>query len=143
MPGLRRENCGRAAALIERSRRRAAGILDVDRLAGTLPMHALSARLTSKRLYIADLAQRLEAMENGKMVMNAIAYRLYARRIKAAIAVYPPRLLAAQLGRSHPAAMHALEQQQFEADGMMMGVGSGRALVAAAKLLRRLRRTEG
>jgi hypothetical protein len=81
-------------------------------------------------------------MESGKTAMSAVAYRLYARRMKTAIAVYPAGLLADQLGGSHPAVMHALEQQQFEADGMMVGVGSGRALVAAAKLLRRLRRPE-
>jgi hypothetical protein len=35
--------------------------------------------------------------------------------------------------------LHAIEQQHFDAEGMMTGRGSGRALVAAASLLRRLR----
>lgn len=102
-------------------------------------MHALSVRLTSKRLYIADLASRLESMESGKAAMHAVAYRLYARRMKAAVAAYPAALLAAQLGASHPSVLQAIEQRQFEAEGMLSGAGSGRALVAGAKLLRRLR----
>ena len=102
-------------------------------------MQALSARLTSKRLYIADVATRLEAMESGKTAMHAVAYRLYARRLAAVVAAYPADLLATQLGGSHPAVLHAIEQQQFEVDGMLGGRGSGRALVRAATLLRRLR----
>ena len=105
-------------------------------------MQALSARLTSKRLYIADLAARIESIENGRTPMSATAYRLYARRMKAAVAAYPAELLAAQLGGSHPSVLQAIEQQQFEAEGMMTGRGSGRALVAAASLLRRLRQAE-
>jgi hypothetical protein len=34
---------------------------------------------------------------------------------------------------------HAIEQQQFESDGMLGGRGSARALVRTATLLRRLR----
>jgi hypothetical protein len=102
-------------------------------------MHAQSARLESKRLYIADLAARLEAMESGKTAMNAVAYRLYARRLETVVAAYPAELLAARPPASHPAVLHAIEQQQFELDGMLVGRGSGRALVRAATLLRRLR----
>ena len=53
-------------------------------------MHALSVRLSSKRLYIADLAGRLEAMESGRTAMknaNAqrqIAYRAIERRLNPA-----------------------------------------------------------
>ena len=102
-------------------------------------MAALSTRLTSKRLYIADLAARLDAMESGKTPMDAVAYRLYARRLGAVIAAYPADLLASQLGGAFPAVTHAIEQQQFESDGMLGGRGSARALVRTATLLRRLR----
>ena len=102
-------------------------------------MAALSTRLTSKRLYIADLAARLDAMENGKTPMDAVAYRLYARRLEAVLAAYPADLLAAQFGDAVPAVTHAIEQRQFESDGMLGGRGSARALVRAATLLRRLR----
>src|SRR3982751_5182995 len=105
-------------------------------------MQALSVRLTSKRLYIADLAGRLEAMESGKAATSAVAYRLYARRMKTAIAAYPADLLAAQLGGAHPSVLHAIEQQQFELEGMLTGRGSARALVAAQRLLCAIRARE-
>ena len=105
-------------------------------------MQALSIRLTSKRLYIADLAARIESIEDGRTAMSATAYRLFVRRMKAAIAAYPADLLAAQLGRSHPSVLEAIEQQHFEDEGMLTGRGSGRALVAAAALLRRVRQIE-
>jgi hypothetical protein len=101
-------------------------------------MNALSVRLSGKRLYIADLAARLEAMENGATPVNAIAYRLFARRMQAAMDGYPSALLAAQLGRSHPAVLHAIESRQFEADGALTGARGKRAQVATAALLRHL-----
>lgn len=103
-------------------------------------MHALSVRLSGKRLYIADLAGRLEAMEDGRTPMHALAYRLYARRMAAAMDGYPPGLLAAQLGRTYPAVMQAIENRQFDADGAMGGQRGKSAAVVAAALLRHLKR---
>ena len=106
-------------------------------------MHALSVRLSSKRLYIADLAGRLEAMESGRTSMNALAYRLYARRMQAAMVGYPPGLLAAQLGREHPCVMQAIEQRQFETEGAVGGPRARRARVAATALLGLLQSRRG
>jgi hypothetical protein len=103
-------------------------------------MHALSVRLSGKRLYIADLAGRLEAMENGATQMNALAYRLYARRMATAMDGYPPGLLAAQLGRTHPSVLHAIESRQFEAARALNGPRAKSAAVAMAALLRHLHR---
>ncbi len=103
-------------------------------------MHALSLRLSGKRLYIADLAGRLEAMENGRAAMNALAYRLYARRMATAMDGYPPGLLAAQLGRAYPSVLQAIENRQFEADGAMAGQRGRSARLVATALLRHLRR---
>lgn len=102
------------------------------------PVHILLVRLGNRRLYIADLAERLESMDSGRIEMNAVAYRLFARRLAAAVADYPPELLEAQLGRLHPAVMHALEQQRFDAHGVMHGRAGRRAYAVAASLLRRL-----
>jgi hypothetical protein len=137
----RHAKCGNESALFERSR---FGSRRHPRTMASpeLRMHALAVRLASKRLYIADLAGRLEAMECGKVPMSAVAYRLYARRMQAAVAVYPAALLATQLGRAHPSVLQAIEQQHFEAEGMLTGVGSGRALVATASLVQRLRRPQ-
>jgi hypothetical protein len=101
-------------------------------------MHDLSVRLSGKRLYIAHLATRLEAMERGRTPMNAIAYRLYARRMKTAMADYPQALLAAQLGPVCPSVLQAIEQRRFEADGVMPGDHGRRALRTASALFRQL-----
>ena len=77
-------------------------------------MHALSVRLSGKRMYIAHLAARLESMESGRTAMDAVAYRLFAKRMKVAMSDYPAALLAAQLGRACPSVVHALEQRRFE-----------------------------
>ena len=103
-------------------------------------MPAPSARLSGKRLYIADLAARLEAMEDGGAPMNAIAYRLYARRMAAAMEGYPPGLLAAQLGRAYPSVLDAIESRQFETDGVFGGAQGKRARAVVAALLRHLER---
>jgi hypothetical protein len=103
-------------------------------------MHALSIRLSGKRLYIADLAARLEAMESGRVAMNALAYRLYARRMATAMQGYPPGLLAAQLGRIHPCIMQAIEHRQFEVDGALGGQRGKSAAVVMTALLRHLKR---
>ena len=103
-------------------------------------MHALSVRLSGKRLYIADLAARLEAMEDGGAPMNALAYRLYARRMATAMEGYPPGLLAAQLGRAYPSVLDAIESRLFETDGALGGPGGKSAGVVMAALLRHLHR---
>jgi len=105
-----------------------------------MTMHALSVRLSGKRLYIADLARRLEAMEDGATPMNALAYRLYAKRMAAAMNGYPPGLLAAQLGRAHPSVLQAIESRQFEMARALGGTGAKRAAVVTAALLRHLER---
>ena len=103
-------------------------------------MHALSVRLSGKRLYIADLARRLEAMEDGATPMNALAYRLYARRMATAMDGYPPGLLAAQLGRAYPSVLDAIESRQFENGGVLGGPRGKSARVVATALLRHLQR---
>jgi hypothetical protein len=111
-------------------------------LCATVPadsaMHELSVRLASKRLYIADLAVRLEAMESGEVAMNALAYRLYARRMKAAMRGYPSALLAVQLGRACSSVLEAIEHRQIELDGFTSGPRGRKAFVTARALLRRL-----
>jgi len=101
-------------------------------------MHERSVRLSGKRMYIAHLAARLESMEIGRTAMDAIAYRLFARRMKAAMNDYPEALLAAQLGRACTAVVHALEQRRFEAAGSLPGVPGRQARAVATALLRRL-----
>ena len=103
-------------------------------------MHASSARLSSKRLYIADLAERLEAMESGHVPMNATAYKLFARRMNDAVAAYPAALLAAQLGRDWPSVAHAIEQQRFAVGDAVVRGRTRRVVAEARALVERLTR---
>ena len=101
-------------------------------------MHALSVRLSGKRMYIAHLAARLESMESGRTAMDAVAYRLFAKRMNVAMNDYPAALLAAQLGRACPSVVHALEQRRFETGGALPGAPGRQARSVAAALLRKL-----
>jgi hypothetical protein len=101
-------------------------------------MHERSVRLSGKRMYIAHLAARMESMESGRTAMDATAYRLFARRMRTAMHDYPAALLAAQLGRSCPPVLHALEQSRFEAVGSLPGPQARQAHTVACALLRKL-----
>jgi hypothetical protein len=101
-------------------------------------MHSLSIRLSGKRMYIAHLAARLESMETGRTAMDAVAYRLFAKRMNVAMNDYPAALLAAQLGRACPAVLHALEQRRFESAGTLPGLAGRQARSLATALLRKL-----
>jgi hypothetical protein len=103
-------------------------------------MHSLSIRLSGKRMYIAHLAARIESMESGSTAMDAVAYRLFARRMKAALNDYPAALLAAQLGRTCPSVLQAIEQRRFEVDRALPGIAGRQARSVAAALLRKARR---
>jgi hypothetical protein len=72
--------------------------------------------------------------------MNALAYRLYARRMATAMNGYPPGLLAAQLGRTHPSVLQAIETRQFGIDRALSGQRAKSAAVVMAALLRHLER---
>lgn len=59
----------------------------------------------ARLLYVEDLARRLHAMEQGLETLDAVAYRLYARRMRRALA----GVSEAELRRgSHP---HAAVQE--------------------------------
>ena len=85
-------------------------------------MHERSVRLSGKRMYIAHLAARMQSMESGRTAMHD----------------YPAALLAAQLGRSCPPVLHALEQCRFEAVGSLPGPQARQAHSVACALLRKL-----
>lgn len=101
-------------------------------------MHLLLVSLGAQRLLIADLADRLEAMESGRAPMDPVAYLLYARHLADAVADYPPHLLEAHLGDIFPSVLHAIEQRRFESHGVLHGRAGRRAYTAAASVLRRL-----
>ena len=93
--------------------------------------------LRSKRLFIEDLARRIEAMERSETQINPVAYRLYARRLREATAGYPEALLRAQLGGAHHAVLHVLARRHFDAHGRFPGADGAAAQREADRVLRR------
>lgn len=98
----------------------------------------MTAPSAGKRLYITHLAYKLQAMELGVEPMDAPAYRLFAKRLKLALASYPPSLIGPQLRRNHPAIAEALEQRHFETHRMLPGEEGEEVAIATMALLLRL-----
>ena len=101
-------------------------------------MRQVSSPLTAKRLFIADLAQRLDLLESGCGKVDATAYRLFARRLHAALAGYPRTQLQSQLSSAPASVLAALEQRHFEAHGVFTGAGAEAAQAQCDALLWRL-----
>jgi hypothetical protein len=96
--------------------------------------------LANKLLFLEHLAQRIEAMEHGHNVMHAVAYRLYTRRLREALAGVPERLLARRLSHRSSAVAEAAANRFFATHGRLPGIGSHAARDRADDLLQRLRR---
>ena len=101
-------------------------------------MRQLSDPLRAKRLYITDLAERIEAMEAAGSAIPAAAYRLFTRRLQAAMAGYPEAQLSRQLGGLHTAVTEALEYRRFEMHGCFDGPAAEAAQCVCDALLWRL-----
>ena len=80
----------------------------------------------SKRLYIVDLAQRQLAMECGGTAMQALTYRVLAKRLRQAAAGLPEpalRQLFATLGANSLALLdEALQARHFDQHGRLRGI---------------------
>lgn len=63
-------------------------------------------------LYVIDVAQRLHRMESGQQRMDPVAYRLFARRLRQALAGCPLSELP-PLTSQPPALREALEDRHF------------------------------
>jgi len=94
--------------------------------------------IRTKRLYIQDLAHRLEAMERHEAPMNAVAYRLYARRLREAMAGYPQPLLRVQLGGVHHTVLQVLDRRHFDDHGTFPGAEGAAAGKLTRAVLRRV-----
>jgi len=104
----------------------------------------MTSRLAGRRLYIADLARRQAALENGQVPMNPVGYRVLAKRLRSALAgecalrlrlgfrELPPRLL--------PVLTEALEARHFDEHGVLYGTVAAEVQTQTKALLARLRR---
>jgi hypothetical protein len=97
-------------------------------------------RLEGRLLYIEHLAQRLQAMEAGEVPIAPIAYRLYARRLRTAVAGCSEQNLATRLAGARTAVAETLAVRHFDEHGMLPGAGASEARGTADALLRRLRK---
>jgi hypothetical protein len=88
----------------------------------------------SRQLYIAHLAHRLDAMEHGRVRLDPVAYRLWSRRLREALAGCPEPVLARGLAVTHRSVLEALEQRHFDTFGALPGV-RGRAAAHVADRL--------
>jgi len=76
--------------------------------------------MDSKQLFIEHLAGELQAMEVGRVPMNALRYRVHAKMLrKALLAAATPSLLERQ-GGAHPQVVHALSNRFFEETGHLL-----------------------
>lgn len=95
--------------------------------------------LQGKHLFIEHLAGQLEAMEQGRAPMKAVAYRLFSRRLREAMAGYPEARLAASLAGPHPAVADALAVRFFDTHGFLPGPRALSARTIAAEAFERMR----
>jgi len=103
-------------------------------------MTPLSTDLSKKDLFIQHLAQRLQAMESGSLALHPVAYRLFARRLRQAMAGYPEARLAVRLAEAYPAVAHAMADRFFDTHGRLPGPHARAALSATKTALRRAQR---
>lgn len=103
----------------------------------------MTPRLAGRRLYIADLARRQAALENGEEPMNAVGYRVLAKRLRSALAGQAPTPLRrgfAELPQHLlPVLTEALEARHFDEYGLLYGPAADRARALTQALLVRLR----
>ena len=92
-----------------------------------------------KHLFIQHLAERLEQMECAAMPMQPIAYRLYARRLREALAGYPVARQRCPLAQRYTAVSEALAARHFESHGWLPGGNAVHARAIADLALIRMR----
>ncbi|MBA3598366.1 MAG: hypothetical protein H0W40_13475 [Methylibium sp.] len=101
------------------------------------------ADLSSKHLFIAHLAEKLQAMEAGRLHLEPLAYRVHVRMLTRALAGYPEAQLEQALGGSHSAVREALANRFFADTGHLKelsGIRSRRTVKGQAdRLMARLR----
>ena len=104
----------------------------------------MTLRLAGRRLYIADLARRQAALEDGRTPMNPVGYRVLAKRLRSALAGQSPQQLSAgfrELPRELlPLLMEAVEARHFDEYGVLCGPGAPEVGAATQSLIGRLRR---
>jgi hypothetical protein len=95
----------------------------------------MNPKLDNRRLYIADLAQRQADMEWGREPMNALAYRVIAKRLREATAGFADARLDGRFGPCNPQIREVLENRHFDSHGVFRGPNGRCCRTEAAELL--------
>ena len=93
-------------------------------------MHRRTPLEPARALYVEDLSRRLHAMEQGDERLDAVAYRLYARRLRRALAGLSPVQLRRALA-IHPAMSEGRANLYFAEHGHFEGMQAVAADAAA------------
>lgn len=100
----------------------------------------MTSRLLSKQLYIAYLAQQMADMEGGTIPLQALLYRLLAKRLRQAAAGLPESSLAGRSSASDRQVAEMLEVRYFDNHGRFRGRDARASCAHADALFERLRR---
>ena len=92
-----------------------------------------------KQLFIQHLAERLEQMETAAVPMQPIAYRLYARRLREALAGHPSGRAGTPLAQRYTAVSEALASRHFDSHGWLPGSDAVHARAIAELAMIRMR----
>ena len=76
--------------------------------------------MDAKQLFIEHLASELQAMEMGRVPMNALRYRVHARMLRKALAGASTPALLDRRGGAHPQVVHVLSNRFFEDTGHLL-----------------------
>lgn len=98
----------------------------------------MTSRLADRRLFIADLVQRMADMESRRSHLDPLLYRVLARRLHQAADGLPEPALAGNFGPFNPQVDELLEDRHFDAHGQLRGTRATRCRVQARRLLTRL-----
>ena len=104
----------------------------------TTPRSSLPASAGSY-LFVEHLAETLEAMEAGRLALHAVAYRLFARRLRYALAACPRARLAASPVGSLDAVAETMANRYFDDHGRLPQTGGKAVQFMAERLFDRLR----
>ncbi len=92
-----------------------------------------------KQLFIQHLAERLEQMECAAVPMHPIAYRLYARRLREALAQHPGGRAGGALAQRYTAVSEVLASRHFDQHGFLPGGDAVHARAIAELALIRMK----
>ena len=76
--------------------------------------------MDSKQLFVEHLAAELQAMEVGRVPMNALRYRVHAKMLRKALLDCPTPPLLDRQGGAHPQGVHMLANRFFEETGHLL-----------------------